>query len=119
MWMMVSRELTYCKSNALTHMRKHITICPFSAMYFWLLILLVILHFIKDSVVVVMPIVTGGSDDGDEGDGADGGGQGESLGSPSSSNQPGKPNRKPVRLTRKKHRALANKPQDFQVLFEF
>lgn len=88
-------------------------------MYFWLLILLLILHFNKGSVVVVMPIVTGGSDDGDEGDGADGGGQVESLGSPSSSNQPGKPNRKPVRLTRKKHRALANKPQDFQVLFEF
>lgn len=64
--------------------------------------------------------VTGGSDEDDEGEAdVDGGGTGESSGSPTSPNQPGKPNRKPIRLRRKRHRALANKPQDFQVLYEF
>ncbi|KAG7216326.1 hypothetical protein INR49_021730 [Caranx melampygus] len=58
----------------------------------------------------------GGSDEGNEGEAdMDGGGQGESSGSPTSSKQPGKPNRKPIRLSRKRHRALANKPQDFQI----
>lgn len=31
--------------------------------------------------------------------------------------QPGKASHKPLRIGRKKHRALANKPQDFQVLY--
>ncbi|XP_022619550.1 myoferlin isoform X1 [Seriola dumerili] len=59
----------------------------------------------------------GGSDEGDEGE-ADmdgGGGQDESPVGPTSTNQPGKPNQKPIRLSRKRHRALANKPQDFQI----
>uniref|UniRef100_A0A4W6E422 Myoferlin n=1 Tax=Lates calcarifer TaxID=8187 RepID=A0A4W6E422_LATCA len=45
----------------------------------------------------------------------DGGVQGGSPGAPTSPNQPGKPGHKPVRLSRKRHRALANKPQDFQI----
>lgn len=63
---------------------------------------------------------TGGSDDTDEGEAdVEGGGQGGSPGAPTSRNQPGKPSHKSVRLSRKRHRALANKPQDFQVLSEF
>ncbi|XP_070697288.1 myoferlin [Pempheris klunzingeri] len=55
----------------------------------------------------------GGSDEGDEGEAdVEGGGQG---GPPTSPNQPGKPRHKPIRLSRKRHRALANKPQDFQI----
>ncbi|XP_040905251.1 myoferlin [Toxotes jaculatrix] len=58
----------------------------------------------------------GGSDEGDEGEAdMEGGGQGGSPGAPASPNQPGKPSHKPVRLSRKRHRALANKPQDFQI----
>nr|XP_046257071.1 myoferlin [Scatophagus argus] len=54
----------------------------------------------------------GGSDDEGEAD-MEGGGQG---GSPAlSPNQPGKPRQKPIRLRHKRHRALANKPQDFQI----
>ncbi|XP_059215641.1 myoferlin [Centropristis striata] len=56
----------------------------------------------------------GGGEEGDEGEtdvegGAEIGGPGDQT----SPNQPGKP--KLVRLKRKKHRALANKPQDFQI----
>lgn len=59
--------------------------------------------------------LSGGTDEVDEEEAfVDGGGQGGGVSS--SSNQPGKPGRKPVRLSRKRHRALANKPQDFQVL---
>ncbi|XP_041803959.1 myoferlin [Chelmon rostratus] len=58
----------------------------------------------------------GGSDDTDEGEAdVEGGGQGGSPGAPTSRNQPGKPSHKSVRLSRKRHRALANKPQDFQI----
>ncbi|XP_058507903.1 myoferlin [Solea solea] len=56
----------------------------------------------------------GGSDEGEEGE------EGEtdvdgSPRSPTLPNQPGKPSHKPLRLSRKRHRALANKPQDFQI----
>ncbi|XP_042357528.1 myoferlin [Plectropomus leopardus] len=61
----------------------------------------------------------GGSDEGDEGDegeaDVEGGGQSGNPGAPTSPNQPGKPRQKPIRLSRKRHRALANKPQDFQI----
>ncbi|XP_060895814.1 myoferlin [Labrus mixtus] len=59
----------------------------------------------------------GGTDEGDEGEAdAEGGFQGEGPGAPTSPNQPGKPpGNKLVRIGRKKNRALANKPQDFQI----
>ncbi|XP_033469329.2 myoferlin isoform X1 [Epinephelus lanceolatus] len=61
----------------------------------------------------------GGSDEGDEGDEGDtdveGGGQSGSPGAPTSPSQPGKRRHKSVRLRSKRHRALANKPQDFQI----
>ncbi|XP_011601595.2 myoferlin isoform X1 [Takifugu rubripes] len=58
----------------------------------------------------------GGTDEGDEEEAlVDGGGQGGGVSAASSSNQPGKQGRKPVRLSRKRNRALANKPQDFQI----
>lgn len=61
--------------------------------------------------------LSGGTDEGDEEEAfVDGGDPGGGVSSASSSNQPGKPRRRPVRLSRKRHRALANKPQDFQVL---
>ncbi|XP_076599312.1 myoferlin isoform X1 [Chaetodon auriga] len=60
--------------------------------------------------------VAGGCDDTDEGEAdVEGGGQGGSPGALTSSNQPGKPSHKPIRLRRKRHRALTNKPQDFQI----
>ncbi|XP_055083337.1 LOW QUALITY PROTEIN: myoferlin [Periophthalmus magnuspinnatus] len=56
------------------------------------------------------------TEDGDEGDpDADGGTGGTTPGVTSSSHQPGKPSHKPVRFHRKRHRALTNKPQDFQI----
>lgn len=61
--------------------------------------------------------ITGGSDDADEGEeDVGGGGQGERT--PTSPNQPGKPSHKTIHLSRKRHKSLANKPQDFQVLSE-
>lgn len=61
-----------------------------------------------------------GSNDSDEGEApADGGGQGGGMSAATSANKPGKHDRKPGRLSRKRHRALANKPHDFQVLFLF
>ncbi|XP_031733793.1 myoferlin [Anarrhichthys ocellatus] len=58
----------------------------------------------------------GDSDEGDEREAdVEGGGQSGSPGAPTSPNQPGKPSHKPVRLRRKRTRALANKPQDFQI----
>ncbi|KAM6997545.1 myoferlin [Tautogolabrus adspersus] len=59
----------------------------------------------------------GGTDEGDEGEAdAEGGFQGGGPGSPTSPNQPGKPpGNKLVRISRKRNRALANKPQDFQI----
>ncbi|XP_069548793.1 myoferlin [Brachyistius frenatus] len=58
----------------------------------------------------------GGSEEGDEGDtDMEGGGQDGSPGGPTSPNQPLKPSHKPIRLSRKRHRALANKHQDFQI----
>lgn len=59
-----------------------------------------------------------GSDEGDEGEAdTDGGGQGGGSGAPTLPGHPGK-SRQSIRLRRKRHRALANKPQDFQVLFD-
>ncbi|XP_036979815.1 myoferlin [Acanthopagrus latus] len=59
---------------------------------------------------------TGGDEDTDEAEGdVDGGGQGGSPGAPTSPNQPGRAGHKAVRLSRKRHRALPNKPQDFQI----
>lgn len=64
--------------------------------------------------------VPGGSEVGDEGEAdTEGGVHGGSPAAPTSPNQPGKPSHKPIRLRHKRHRALANKPQDFQVLSEF
>ncbi|XP_041645504.1 myoferlin [Cheilinus undulatus] len=64
----------------------------------------------------VSHVDAGGSDEGDEGEAdADGGFQGGGPGASTSPNQPGKPGHKPVRISRKKTRALANKPQDFQI----
>ncbi|XP_054456803.1 myoferlin [Anoplopoma fimbria] len=58
----------------------------------------------------------GDSEEGDEREAdVEGGDQGERPGDPTSPNQPGKPSHKPVRLCRKTNRALANKPQDFQI----
>ncbi|XP_072293204.1 myoferlin-like isoform X1 [Eucyclogobius newberryi] len=54
--------------------------------------------------------------EGDEGDSdADGGVGVTTPGVTALSHQPGKPSHKPVRLSGKRHRALANKPQDFQI----
>ncbi|XP_068597029.1 myoferlin [Brachionichthys hirsutus] len=53
-------------------------------------------------------------DDGGEADGEGGGRDGNLEGSAAQS-QPGKPSHKHVRLSRKRQRALANKPQDFQI----
>ncbi|KAM4591429.1 myoferlin [Odontesthes bonariensis] len=58
----------------------------------------------------------GGSEEDDEADGdMDGGSKVGSPGAPVSPNQPAKPRHKSLRLSRKRHRALANKPQDFQI----
>lgn len=63
-----------------------------------------------------MSQVDAGGEEGDEGEAdMDGGDQGGGPGVPVSPNQPGKPGHKPVRVSRKRHRALANKPQDFQI----
>uniref|UniRef100_A0A8C7GZ30 Myoferlin n=1 Tax=Oncorhynchus kisutch TaxID=8019 RepID=A0A8C7GZ30_ONCKI len=43
------------------------------------------------------------------------GGQVGTPGVPLTPGQPGNPNQRPVRTSRKRHRALANKPQDFQI----
>lgn len=59
----------------------------------------------------------GGSDDADEDEGFEvTGGQAGGPGVPTSPNHPGKPKHKQTRLRRKRHKALSNKPQDFQVL---
>ncbi|XP_034754827.1 myoferlin isoform X2 [Etheostoma cragini] len=55
-------------------------------------------------------------DVGDEGEAdVEGEGQRGSPGAPTSPIQPRKPSHKPLRLSRKRHRTLANKPQDFQI----
>ncbi|XP_029925926.1 myoferlin isoform X2 [Myripristis murdjan] len=57
-----------------------------------------------------------GSEEGEEGEEEmEGGGQVGSPGAAATSSLPGKPSQKPIRLSRKRHRALANKPQDFQI----
>lgn len=64
--------------------------------------------------------LSGGDNDGDDGEAlVDRGGQGGGVSAATSAKQPGKPDRKPGRLSRRRHRALANKPQDFQVLSLF
>uniref|UniRef100_A0AAQ6IE66 C2 domain-containing protein n=1 Tax=Anabas testudineus TaxID=64144 RepID=A0AAQ6IE66_ANATE len=63
-----------------------------------------------------MIAVLGDSEVGDEGEAdMDGGVHGGSSTAPNLPNQPGKPSHKPIRLRHKRHRALANKPQDFQI----
>ncbi|XP_008284661.1 myoferlin isoform X2 [Stegastes partitus] len=63
-----------------------------------------------------MSNVDTGSEEDDEGAaGTECGSQGGSPGTPSSPNQPKKHGLKPVRLSRRRHRALANKRQDFQI----
>ncbi|XP_071371948.1 myoferlin isoform X1 [Centroberyx affinis] len=60
----------------------------------------------------------GGSEEAEEGEEDMEGGGGGQVGSPGAAgtpSQPGKPSQKPIRLSRKRHRALANKPQDFQI----
>uniref|UniRef100_UPI0037E7FE4C myoferlin isoform X2 n=1 Tax=Semicossyphus pulcher TaxID=241346 RepID=UPI0037E7FE4C len=64
----------------------------------------------------VSHVDAGGSEEGDEGEAdVEGGLQAGGPGAPTSPNQPGKPGHKLVRLSRKRNRALANKPQDFQI----
>lgn len=63
---------------------------------------------------------SGGNNDGDDGEAlVDGGGQGGGVSAATSAKQPGKPDRKPGQLSRRRHKTLANKPQDFQVLSLF
>ncbi|XP_030603527.1 myoferlin isoform X2 [Archocentrus centrarchus] len=62
-----------------------------------------------------VPHLDAGSDEGDEREpDTDGEGQGGVSGAPGLPSHPGKP-RQPIRLRHKRHRALANKPQDFQI----
>uniref|UniRef100_A0AAQ6IAP5 Myoferlin like n=1 Tax=Anabas testudineus TaxID=64144 RepID=A0AAQ6IAP5_ANATE len=64
----------------------------------------------------VSHVDAGDSEVGDEGEAdMDGGVHGGSSTAPNLPNQPGKPSHKPIRLRHKRHRALANKPQDFQI----
>lgn len=69
-------------------------------------------------ILIQRIFVTGDNEEGEEGEAGmdveDG-----SPGAAASANQPGKPSHKPIRLNLKRHRALPNKPQDFQVLLKF
>eukprot|EP00063_Salmo_salar_P073663 XP_014048498.1 PREDICTED: myoferlin-like [Salmo salar] len=58
---------------------------------------------------------TGGGEEGKDGEEVSLGGQVGTPGVPPTPGQPGNPNQRPVRTSRKRHRALANKPQDFQI----
>uniref|UniRef100_A0A673VKS8 Myoferlin n=1 Tax=Salmo trutta TaxID=8032 RepID=A0A673VKS8_SALTR len=58
---------------------------------------------------------TGGGEEGEDGEEVPLGGQVGTPGVPPTPGQPGNPNQRPVRTSRKRHRALANKPQDFQI----
>ncbi|CAB1341784.1 unnamed protein product, partial [Coregonus sp. 'balchen'] len=58
---------------------------------------------------------TGGGEEGEDGEEVSLGGQVGTPGAPPTPGQPGNPNQRPVRTSRKRHRALANKPQDFQI----
>uniref|UniRef100_A0A4W5PUB5 Myoferlin n=1 Tax=Hucho hucho TaxID=62062 RepID=A0A4W5PUB5_9TELE len=57
----------------------------------------------------------GGGEEGEDGEEVSLGGQVGTPGVPPTPGQPGNPNQRPVRTSRKRHRALANKPQDFQI----
>uniref|UniRef100_A0A8C7GRW1 Myoferlin n=1 Tax=Oncorhynchus kisutch TaxID=8019 RepID=A0A8C7GRW1_ONCKI len=56
-----------------------------------------------------------GGEEGKDGEEVSLGGQVGTPGVPLTPGQPGNPNQRPVRTSRKRHRALANKPQDFQI----
>uniref|UniRef100_A0A4W5PU80 Myoferlin n=1 Tax=Hucho hucho TaxID=62062 RepID=A0A4W5PU80_9TELE len=56
-----------------------------------------------------------GGEEGEDGEEVSLGGQVGTPGVPPTPGQPGNPNQRPVRTSRKRHRALANKPQDFQI----
>uniref|UniRef100_A0A8C8KAI1 C2 domain-containing protein n=1 Tax=Oncorhynchus tshawytscha TaxID=74940 RepID=A0A8C8KAI1_ONCTS len=56
-----------------------------------------------------------GGEEGKDGEEVSLGGQVGTPGVPPTPGQPGNPNQRPVRTSRKRHRALANKPQDFQI----
>uniref|UniRef100_A0A8C7GS74 Myoferlin n=1 Tax=Oncorhynchus kisutch TaxID=8019 RepID=A0A8C7GS74_ONCKI len=67
--------------------------------------------------VIVKDYETIGKDkyEGKDGEEVSLGGQVGTPGVPLTPGQPGNPNQRPVRTSRKRHRALANKPQDFQI----
>uniref|UniRef100_A0A673XS38 Myoferlin n=1 Tax=Salmo trutta TaxID=8032 RepID=A0A673XS38_SALTR len=67
--------------------------------------------------VIVKDYETIGKDkyEGKDGEEVSLGGQVGTPGVPPTPGQPGNPNQRPVRTSRKRHRALANKPQDFQI----
>uniref|UniRef100_A0A8C7RBA5 C2 domain-containing protein n=1 Tax=Oncorhynchus mykiss TaxID=8022 RepID=A0A8C7RBA5_ONCMY len=56
-----------------------------------------------------------GGEEGKDGEEVSLGGQVGTPGVPPTPGQPGNPNQRPVRTSRKRHRALANKPQNFQI----
>uniref|UniRef100_A0A8C7HHN6 Myoferlin n=1 Tax=Oncorhynchus kisutch TaxID=8019 RepID=A0A8C7HHN6_ONCKI len=58
---------------------------------------------------------TGGGEEGEDREEVSLGGQVGTPGVPPTPGQPGNPNQRHVRTSRKRHRALANKPQDFQI----
>uniref|UniRef100_A0A8C7HDV7 Myoferlin n=1 Tax=Oncorhynchus kisutch TaxID=8019 RepID=A0A8C7HDV7_ONCKI len=59
--------------------------------------------------------VPGGGEEGEDREEVSLGGQVGTPGVPPTPGQPGNPNQRHVRTSRKRHRALANKPQDFQI----
>uniref|UniRef100_A0A669EC87 Myoferlin n=1 Tax=Oreochromis niloticus TaxID=8128 RepID=A0A669EC87_ORENI len=70
---------------------------------------------VKDYETIGKDKYVHGDDEGDEGEAdTDGGGQGGGSGAPTLPGHPGK-SRQSIHLRRKRHRALANKPQDFQI----
>lgn len=68
-------------------------------------------------MLLMLSWAAGGSDEAEEDEEVDiTGGQAGGPGVPTSPNQHRKANQKQTRLRRKRHKALSNKPQDFQVL---
>uniref|UniRef100_A0A673VM71 Myoferlin n=1 Tax=Salmo trutta TaxID=8032 RepID=A0A673VM71_SALTR len=73
---------------------------------------------VQDCVCVCACVCSGfpgGGEEGEDGEEVPLGGQVGTPGVPPTPGQPGNPNQRPVRTSRKRHRALANKPQDFQI----
>uniref|UniRef100_A0A8C7HF93 Myoferlin n=1 Tax=Oncorhynchus kisutch TaxID=8019 RepID=A0A8C7HF93_ONCKI len=60
-------------------------------------------------------VFPGGGEEGEDREEVSLGGQVGTPGVPPTPGQPGNPNQRHVRTSRKRHRALANKPQDFQI----